>query len=626
MKRLLHFLRLRYLALALLVWFAVEALDIRGYVTAPVLARMNATLSDLGYPNSSFKVKELTLSHLILEDIVLDSDPITRDPISTIEKIEAHYSPIGFFTGRAHSVTITRPDLFYSAEALPHLALFSAGAAFSDQIPAKNIDITDLNISYAGDDFNPNISGSVVMTTDESNLRRTLINLTGEQKDFTLTLKIASSITASGQYETSIDLPELKIDIPKIFMISRAQGHFRLNGNNTGTTLADGKFVAGAMRIKGLPLDKISLALSGKNRGINIIGNAAVTGVPDTNISLRIGDHNNASQALLQFSGDRPAQLATAMGLSFPLPKQQKFSTIIDLKGKSFTDLVSWPVKGGVFFYGDNPKPIISANLHCQTVQIGCIIDLPTSPVSVLALNDFLGPYLASQGLTLTKGDLRIGGQIKNIFSTTPPQIQFESSLRQASINWKDLRLDQFSADFLKKPDAITLAGLSGTSLGGSVRMDRFDFSSKTKTGSGRLVFEAVSLDALGNLMRTKGLVMTGNAAGNIPFRLVQNNILIDPEAKITAKDGTLSYAPKTYPMFLTGGNAQRKALRDVLQDFSFSHATLDITSRNDGTVNARLLSAGRNAKIFGDNTVQIDLKIDDTLAPGISALAPNEP
>lgn len=623
---MLRFLRLRYLALALLIWYGTTSFDAQKILRLPIEHRFKSFFSAMGYPDATFDTVKITLSHLVLENIVLDYDETGKDAISVIERIEAEYSPWDLITGNIKRVVATHPDLFFSADAMPRFpaVTLSRQSSLSD-LPIGELEINDLNISYAGEDFNPSLSGKIIMNTEDDQSKRILVTLNGEQKDLSVDLKIAANETVDGHLSVDLDIPEIRMDIPDVAKISRGSGKLRLVTRPGLPLRADGKFVAGAMRIGKLPLDNITLSVNGQKPKFNLIGSASITGMPQTNISLRATEDAKDAQVLAQLSGEAPAALARLLKLDLILPEQQKFSIAAELKNRDLASLVRYPYRGGIFLYQDKTDPFIKAKFACVSSREGCTIDIPTSPVTFNAFNTWVAPTLADQGLTINKGDILFGGKITTWKENKPTQFNLEGALKNSSLDWRGLAMTDFNAYFTGTPETpLIITRLQTRALGGTLRSDRIESGNKTKASGGTIILDRINLTDLAQLMRSRGLDMTGTASGSIPFTVQNGKTIISDSASITAKNGTVNYSPKSWPAFLIGSDERMKTLRDTLKGYKFDEMKVDMNGPIGKNVQANMFAKGYNQALYGDRPIHMNLKLDGPLAPGLVRLVPD--
>jgi hypothetical protein len=615
-----RFLRIRYLLLYALVIYGASFLGWQWALERPVRYAIDRTLAQYGVTHPSYTIDALSGQRFHARDIRLD-----KDGINTIESITVTYSPWSLIWGRVKDMTITAPDFIFGDDVQWKSDATSGGFKIPKlkDLPFDNLTIKNLSLSLATNTINPNIGGDVTFTTTADGTRALLLGLKGAQKDFTLALNGTITETRPGGLNIKIDIPQAKMDLPH-FMMSRAHGTLELDYVPGSPLSANGEWVAGAMRIGNVPLDGVSIIARGRKPDFSVIGNAGISGAPMTNISLRIAEDADSAQILAQISGESPQKLARILApdMAIPFPSSQKFVATIDFKDTDLAALFSYPHKGNVFLYDEGTAPFISAAVECHDTVQSCTLKLPRTALNVPEVNQFLEPAMAEYGLSLLSGKGDISGAFYP-FAEPTPQFQLQTKLDNISGEWQGLAFRKARAD-------ITL-GLDGAASIKDISINAFDGTIKTSplhlntehSGVFSVTLNKIDLAQLSKFARVQGLAVTGRASGTLPIQITQGTPKITKGGSIASVSGTLKYAPKSYPPFLSGADDRMNVLRNALENYKFDSLDLDFSGDPMGDVSATLAAKGRNETLFGKRPIHINLKIDGPLAPAIKQLLP---
>lgn len=623
---MLRFFRLRYILLYILLFVGYTHFDARWIFERPVAHAISSYLKSIGFKDSTFQIVSLTFSNITIETIKLDSESI-----NTIDKIHVTYSPLGLIFGRVKDINITKPDFIFSADSRPNLSFISSKAENSPHrpfllstLPFQSLNVTDLSLAYAGDDINPGVTGNITLKTNDRGDKELSFHMIGAQKD--LSLNITGTMTESPDktIHLNLEIPEARFDIPNILMMSRAHGNFDITIPNDSPLSANGEWVAGAMRIGTIPLDNISLVIQGRKPDFSLIGNADITGLPQSNISLRLADDANGAQLIAQISGNSPQKLFKVMvpKSSILLPERQKFVITLDLKDKDLSQIFTAPYDGAVFIYDDQAAPFISVSLNCPTGYFDCKITASRTALSTRQMNAFLEPVLADNGLILESGDITVNGHITP-FSAPVPLYDFQIASNNMAINWQGLPLSNLNFNITRDQNgSIDSKPGSAYLMDGQVSTTSLHLS-PDGNGLNKAEINKIDLALLSQFVRIDGLDVSGRATGTVPIRFKSWIPAFDQGGKIEGFKGGIKYSPSTYPGFLAGNSEQIKILRDTLQDYTFDSLNLNFAGDPMGTVKATLAAKGRNESLFQDRPIHINLNIDGPLAPAIKQLIP---
>lgn len=617
-----RFLRLRYLLLYALIYLAYSNIEVRWVLERPVTRAITTQLSKAGFPDTTFTVSELTFGHLSLDHIKLDPDGV-----NTIDNITVTYSPWSLLWGRVDDIIITKPDFIFSADSPPPLPQTSGPSSTPfrlSTLPFQNLSVTDLSLAYAGDDISPSVTGKVGMTTNDNGQKQLSFDMTGAQKD--LSLKLTGSVTEDSNQTLHVilDIPEARFDIPNILMMSRAHGKFDITIPTNAPISANGEWAAGAMRIGNFPLDNISLVVQGRKPDFSLIGNADITGLPQSNLSLRLSEDQNGAQLIAQISGTSPQGFLklAAPTITAPMPEHQKFVITLDLKDNDLAALFTAPYSGGLFLYGDDATPFLSMSVGCNTSITDCTLNIPETTLTASQINPFIEPLLADYGLMFNNGAVTFSGAITPLASPTP-QYAFQAKSKNMSIDWQGLSLSRLAFDVTRDINGTyQIKPGSANVMNGSINVNAIKISS---AGDGRTTMRLNKIDLadLSQFIRIEGLDVTGTATGNIPVTLNAWKPAFDRGGKIDGFKGSIKYTPPSYPGFLGGTDDRMKVLRNTLQDYTFDSMNLNFSGDPFGTVSATLAAKGRNESLFKDRPIHINLNIDGPLTPAIKQLIP---
>jgi hypothetical protein len=618
---MLRFLRLRYLLLYAILIAAYSYVDLQSIVRGPLTRAINNHLAAHGFAEPRYDITTLSLTQLVLENIQLDPQGI-----NTIDRVEARFTPWGLaWHRRLDDLIITRPDLIFGLDQLTNPPATPRGASsFSlASLPTDDLTIRDLSLSLATGTVNPSIAGDVTLASTTNGEQTLLFNLSGSQKDFSLSLKGRITEDSNRAMSINIDVPEARFDIPGILMMARARANIDLSIRPNTPIAAKGELVAGAMRIGILPLDNVSLVASGSKPDFSLIGNAGITGMPMTNISLRLTEDRDQASMLVQLSGDNPQKLAqTLIPKGGPnLGTSQKYVAAIDMKDTSLVDLISAPYGAGIFIYDDKPKPFLKAALNCPTGPADCQIQLPDTQLVATSINAFIGPMLADYGLEWTRGTATVSGTFNAPFNA--PQWRASATIKDATLNWQGLDIEQLATTFVRgEKGAINVGATQAGVLGGKLSTTALSITPEGN-GTTTATFRNLDLAELGRFVRIDGLDLTGTASGTLPISLERFTPTIKKGGTLSGSKGLIQYRPGQYPGFLGGDDERMGVLRQSLENYRFDSLTLDFSGDPMGDVTATLAAKGRNEKLFGTRPIHINLKIDGPLAPAIKQLLP---
>ena len=594
---------------------------LKGMVQKKIVGQFAA----LGYTNPRYDLTAFGWGGMTLENIQLEPEGI-----STIDRIDISYTPLGLANGMIDQVRIIHPDLIYSTEddapaATPKSAPLPRSAIWSfslQDVPIRTLEIEDMNLSYASDEINPSLSGKISLLTDTDQTRKLVANLKSEQKELSLTINATLSETPARVKTIHLDIPEARLDLPRL-RLTRGNAKLDMTMSPQAPVSIQGELLAGAMKIGDLPLDGLTVTASGQKPDLNIIGNAGVTGIPMTNVSLRVSETAKGAQLLWQLSGEAPKALVDALAptLALPLPAQQKFALALDVNATNFFGLLKPPYQAGVFLYLDGQDPLLRGTLSCPETLAVCDLKLPETPLSAAQVTTLAEPLLAAQGLTLTDGAVQLSA------SARLADNKIETSLLARSENldlmWQNLKLSDAQLTLTRSPDGLlTLSGAQATALQGTLAIDKLTMTPRGE-GSGVIKIDNIDLGDLGRLASVSGLDLSGKLAGTLPLSLRAGEWVAGSDARLTSAGGMLHYAPASYPSFLAGDDERLDTLRQALHDYAFDELSLAFSGPLTGEIKVTLAAKGRNENLFGDRPIHINLNIEGPLAPTLRHLLP---
>lgn len=611
---------------------ALIILGVAAYWAGPTLVKgyalkqVNNTFARMGYAQPRYDVTAFTWHNMSLQNIQLEPEGI-----STIDSIDATFSFTDLIRGRINTVTVNRPDLIFGADdpaAPAKTPDFSGLSRFSLQdIPAKQIEINDLSLSYASESFNPSITGKISILTDDQKTRKLVLNLESEQKDLTMIINGNMTEDVSRKKSLKLEFPEIRFDIPGA-RLSRASGKLDVSISPNAPMSIQGEVTAGAMKIGNLPLDGLTLVASGTKPDLSIIGNAAITGLPQSNLSLRVSEDAKGARLLVQLSGEAPQALLNllAPGAEIPLPAQQKFALALDLNDKDMWALLSPPYNAAEFLYLDDQKPTLAATLSCPTFSFACVMQLPQTRLSAAQISPILGPMLSERGLSIEGGDALVSGILKgaydadgNLSLTT----NVEAAGNNMAIGWQTLHLTDLNFALSRQNDGLmTIANLSAKTLDGKISAGKISLTGRGE-GSGSITLDKINLEKLNKVASIKGLDISGEMSGTIPISFRNGKLIAGSDSKLASLSGQIHYAPTDYPAFLSGDDDRMNILRQALQDYQFDEMTLTFSGDLTGNLQATLAAKGRNETLFGERPIHINLNISGPLAPTLRQLMP---
>lgn len=597
------------LIIGTIVWFAGPML-----LKGMVLGRVHQTFAKFGFPDPRYDVVEFSWGALKLANVQLEPEGI-----STIDAIDAAFTPWGLLRGQALHIVVTHPDIIQDMteggldglRALPSLL-----TRFSLQnIPAETLSVTDLSVTFAGDDLSPSVQGKINLLTDSTGTRKLSLYFDSEQKDMSVQATGQMTEDRAGNQKLTLEIPEARFDVPGL-RLSRANGKLKFSRERGGPLAIEGELAAGALKIGMLPLENLTLVASGQKPELNVLGNATATGIPLTNVSLRLAEDAKGASMLIQLSGESPKGLIEQIfpGTLSTLPDQQKYAIAINVGAGDFFGLFTPPYKGGLFFYLADPQPLLSAALTCTDLSPDCKVTLPATSLDMSQFSALFGRKLTDQGLTLGQGTIRISGtgQSHKLKSNGKILLEttFETNGTDVYGDWRGIKFSQARFETRQQGNgAFTLSRAQAKTLGGEVLITDLQTNAAGK-GACEMQFKNIDLQPVQKVMAVPGLKISGRVDATLKLTFGGNPPTIDAGSSLRARTGHVAYTPSTYPPFLSGAEERLQILRDALKDYIFENITVTVNDFRAGEIIGKLSATGKNTALFGDRSVILDLDI----------------
>lgn len=577
--------------------------------------RIQKVFADMGYPHASYTLLVHSMNDIQIKNVTLDPEGI-----STIDDIHIAASPFYLLNNKITDVQIKRPDFIFGPDdlPLPRLARFYTSLQNTVQT-LRTLKIDDLNISYAGDTFNPTIKISTDIQRDpKTNAPQALWTIYAQQKDLNLNIKgsYLPSPTNPLQSLFSMDLIEGRIDTSEV-MTSRTSGTIRAVFQDGLFKNIDGKILMGGARIYTLPLGNIRIGLRPKNTStplpIEVFIESDVPQIPETSFSGRLVYNTDSIKGLFQLSGMHPEEMIKTLmpDAEFPVPNDHKFTLSYKVEEKNILSFLSSILKGTLFIYGDTQNPIAGMTIDCIQSDKGCVTNLPPTTFSANVIQTWMGDLLDQVGIHLNSGNIMIQGEtlITNA-DITPLSLSYASD--DMDLTWKGIDLSNVIFDMTHTPSSFLINRFAADGLSGQIKL-----RSSARGDKMSYTLDGTDLD-FGSCASVFGLRSSLNAKGKVNLSI---NWVLDPSAQLLSNlsmdlkgnNGQFSYRPKTYPPYLSGSSKSRQTIRDVLNDMDYKDIDISLNAVTPKKANGKISLSG-TSPVYGAQPIQLELKGDGSI------------
>jgi hypothetical protein len=581
--------------------------------------RIQKVFADMGYPHASYTLLVHSMNDIEIKNVTLDPEGI-----STIDDIHITASPFYVLNNKITDVQIKRPDFIFGPDdpPLPRLARFYTSLQNTAQT-LRTLKIDDLNISYAGDTFNPTVKISTDIQRDpKTNAPQALWTIYAQQKDLNLNIKgsYLPSPTNPLQSLFSMDIIEGRIDTDHI-MTSRTSGNIRAVVQDGLFKNIDGKILIGGARIYTLPLGNIRIGLRPKNTSaplpVEVFIESDVPQVPETSFSGRLVYNTDSIKGLFQLSGMHPEEMIRTLmpDTGFPVPNDHKFTLSYKVEEKNILSFLSSILKGTLFIYGDTQNPIAGMTIDCTQDRKGCMTNLPPTTFSANVIQTWMGDFLDPTGIHLNTGNMMIQGETLITDSDIIP-LSLSYTSDDMDLTWKGIDLSNVIFDITHTSSSFLINRFSANGLSGHITLQSNAHGGKTS-----YILDGKDLD-FGSCASVFGLRSSLNARGKVDVSL---NWIPDPSAQslsnvsinIKGNNGQFSYRPKTYPPYLSGSSKSRQAIRGILNDMDYEHIDISLNAVTAKKANGKISLSG-TSPLYGAQPIQLELKGDGSIPDDI--------